>query len=371
MTHPQASDPKSRVRTSPLSEREVTEFLEQLHAMTRSGLPLPSGLRAASSELETAELRAAFAHLADHLEGGASLDSALVAEANRFPAHLRGLVIAGVKTGRLTDVLGELVESGNLGHELRRKVWASAAYPLMILIVVIGLVFAICHLSAQAAVGVSVQSMLLDFGMPSRAAPQAVAVQAITRFIADHTVVILTGLVGSILVGYLAWRFALMPPARQRFLESIPWIGPMIRFASLAEFCHLAALLIEAETPLPEALDLAGASVRDPALAESCGRMARSVAEGRSLTSALQLWGDLPAGLGQLLAWGEEGQNLGEALRFAADMFETRAEAQATFAGQVLGASLLILILWWIGFAIAAIYLPIVDAIGGIGRLAG
>ncbi len=365
----EAAEARSAGRTSPLSEREVTELLEQLHAMTRSGLPLPSGLRAAGSELETGELRVTFNHLADHLEQGVSLDSALVAEANRFPAHLQGLVLAGVRTGRLADVLGEVVQGGNLGQELRRKVWASIAYPVMVLSLVVGLVFVICHLAAQSHVGLSIRGALLDFGVAPQTSASAEAVQVITQFVADHDLWIIAGLAGALVASYLTWRFALSPPRRQRFLESIPLIGPMIRFVALAEFCHLTALLIEAEVPLPEALNLAGASVRDPALAEACGLMASSVAEGQTLTSALQLWTTLPAGLGQLLAWGEEGQDLDEALRFAADMFETRAEVQATFAGQVLGALLLLLILWWIGFAVAAIYLPITDAMRGLSRL--
>jgi len=356
--------------TSPLSEREVTELLEQLHAMTRSGLPLPSGLRAASSELESPRLRDTFAHLADHLEGGGGLDSALIAEANRFPAHLRGLVLAGARTGRLADVLGEMVQSGNLGQELRRKVWASVAYPLVILGMVVALVFVICHLATQVRIDLTMDSLARDFGLERPRWSTASAVLGITGFIAENDVALLAGLGVSILVAYLTWR-ACSPPVRRRFLESIPLIGPMIRFASLAEFCHLSALLVEAETPLPEALHLAGASVRDPALAEACGRMASSVAEGQTLTAALRLWASLPAGLGQLLAWGEDQQQLDQALRFAGDMFESRAETQAAFSGQVLGATLLVLILWWIGFAIAAIYVPISVAIGTLSKLAG
>ena len=302
--------------TSPLSERDVTELLEQLHAMTRSGLPLPSGLRAASSELESPKLRETFADLADHLEGGGGLDSGLVAEANRFPAHLRGLVLAGARTGRLADVLGEMVQSGNLGQELRRKVWASVAYPLVILGMVVALVFVICHLATQVQTGLTFDQLARDFGVERNPWTTSSSVTGITGFIAENDVALLAGLGISILIGYLTWR-ACSPPARQRFLESIPLIGPMIRFAGLAEFCHLAALLVEAETPLPEALNLAGASVRDPALAEACGRMASSVEGGQTLTASLRLWTGLPAGLGQLLAWGEDQQQLDQALRFA------------------------------------------------------
>lgn len=339
----------------PLSDREVTELLDQLHALTRSGLPLPQGLRAASGELESPPLRATFARLADLLESGRGLDAALLQEASRFPAHLRGLALAGARTGRLADILGEVVQGSNLGQELRRRVWLAAAYPLLLLTIVLGMTCFICHLSTRVSEGITVDQQM--FNLPPSST--AVAMYSLTQFIAAHDATMLLGLVVVGAVGFVWWRLGLGPSRRRRLLEAIPLLGPMLQFVALAEFCHLAALLVEADTPLPEALDLAGGSVRDASLAETCGRVAASVAAGHSLAGSLRLWTNLPAGLGQLLAWGEASGELAGALRFAGDMFEARADSQATYSSQVIGAVLLVAILWWIGFAIATIYLPL------------
>lgn len=351
----------------PLAERDVVELLEQLALLTRSHLPLPAGLRAASVELESAPLRAAFLDLATHLEQGRGLDAALLAEAHRFPAHLHGLVLAGARSGRLADLLAEVVQGSNLGHELRRQVWGALAYPALVLAAVVGLTVFICRISAQV-----IDRFLLDnFTNVSPMTSVATSIFALTKFFAEHDLAILTaGLVTGI-GGWLIWGFLAPPAARRRFLESLPLLGPMAQFVALAEFCHLAALLVELATPLPEAIRLAGASVGNSALAEDSYRVAASVARGESLSTALQGWSHLPAGLGQLLAWGEGEQNLSTALRFAGDMFEARAATQATFARQVFGASLFLLVFWWIGFAIASVYLPVTYSIRSISVLSG
>ena len=354
---------------APLTEREIISLLEQLQTLTQAGVPLPSGLRAASGELESAPLRATFADLARHLDQGRNLDAALLAEADRFPAHLQGLVRAGARSGRLADVLGEVVQASNLGYELRGRIWAALAYPAVVLFIIIGLTGVICHISSQM-----IESLLSkDFGMnyPPLSLFSAGATFALSQFIAANDIWLLIGFVLTGLVGWLGSKYLVKPAARRRFLGSLPLVGPLARFVALAEFCHLTALLVDANTPLPEAIDLAGSSVGDAALAEDCRATAQAVSAGEPFSSALQVWSGLPAGLGQLLAWGESQQSIGPALRFAGDMFEARAESQATFARQVLRASLLLLIIWFIGFALASIYLPITMAIQTLKALAG
>ena len=351
----------------PLSERDALGLLEELQTLTRAGLPLPAGLRAAAAELESAPLRAALLGLARHLDLGLGLDAALLAVANRFPAHLQALVAAGSRTGRLGDVLAEVVQGSNLGHELRRRLWTALAYPLAVLLVILGLTGFICRISSQT--GERFAAIFKDFGIN---VPFSVTmIFGLTNFFATNDLWFLLGAIVVGLASWIVWGVLVSPVARRRFTESLPLVGPMARFVALAEFCHLAALLIESRMPLPEAVRLAGASVGDPALAADVERVAAAVALGEPLSTSLQAWPRLPAGLGQLLAWGEGQQDLAGSLRFAGDMFESRAEAQGTFARQVLGASLLLLIVWWIGFAIASIYLPITQSIQLLSKLSG
>ena len=84
----------------------------------------------------------------------------------------------------------------------------------------------------------------------------------------------------------------------------------------------------------------------------------------------MRRWESIPAGLGQLFRWSEDRQNLAGALHLAGDMFESRARSQSNYASNVLVTFLFLLILWWIGFAIAALYLPLFSVLNLLSRLA-
>ena len=126
--------PLNAVR-GPLSRLEAAEFARQLSGMATAGLPLPSGLRALSEELPRGALRTMLHDLASRVEAGESLDSALEAEGPRFPAPLRGLIVAGVRSGRLAEALGRFLEMDDLGDSLRRRLSWGLLYPLMMLLI--------------------------------------------------------------------------------------------------------------------------------------------------------------------------------------------------------------------------------------------
>ena len=333
-------------------------------------MPLPSGLRAASAGAGIG-LKPSRDVRATSLSGstrGQGLDAVAGSpKQNGSPATCKGWSRRGIEVRTPGGCAGRS-RAGEQPwrQELRRKVWASAAYPVAVLGVVIALTFFICHLSSRIAEQISTGK---EFGVDG--SPLVDIMYKLTKYIADHDLWIAGGMALTAILAFLVWRFCLSAPARQRSVEAVPLYGTMVRFMALAEFCHLTALLVEANTPLPAALNLAGGSVRDSALAETCGQVATRVAEGHPLAEALQGWTTLPASLGQILAWGEDQQDLARALRFAGDVFETRAESQANFSSQVIGATLLILILCWVGFAIAMIYLPIAQGFRLLTALSG
>ena len=142
---------------------DLAELVGQLSSLARSGLPLPSGLRAAGREISSKKLRATFFEIADLVESGAALDQALLATRRRFPPHLRGLVLAGSRSGRLADLLAQFVRGANLGAELRKMFLWTLAYPIVALVVVMGQVAFICSLAIKAVE--SLMDQVPNYGM--------------------------------------------------------------------------------------------------------------------------------------------------------------------------------------------------------------
>ena len=76
---------------------------------------------------------------------GEKLETAIAAQGSRLPAHLRGLIVAGVRSGRLPIVLDQFAALARRQQDLRRRVLLALAYPAVLLGIMAALMV-FCHL---------------------------------------------------------------------------------------------------------------------------------------------------------------------------------------------------------------------------------
>src|SRR5262249_49730530 len=151
-------------------------------------------------------------------------------------------------------------------------------------------------------------------------------------------------------------------------LSGIPVVGAVWRNTSLAEFCHLLALLLECEVTLVEGLRLTGVGVPDDSIHRACRGMSRDVEQGLSLSQAVSRQVVCPRGFHRVLTWAEGHQSLPQSLHMLGEMFEARARAQAGFAGSVLGVIAVLSIMFGVAVMVIGLFLPLYTLIS---KLAG
>jgi type II secretory pathway component PulF len=339
-----------------LTNDEVVEFARHVAGLADSGLALPAGLRALGQELPGGPLARATAALAGRLEEGESIDQALKAPGHRFPPHLAAIVRAGLRAGRLGEVLNRFVEFERDAAELRRRLWLALAYPLILLGTLAGLFAFSAHVIVK-----EFDTILKDFGLALPAITRALL--GVSRAIVDAGWGLLLAPAVGLGVLWLGGRGLFSASWRRRISSGIPLIGPLRRWTALAEYCHLLALLLEYRLPLPEALVLAGDAVRDADLADASRRLARAVEAGAPLGEATEHRRLFPIGFGRLLDWSQAHRSLPEVLNMAGDTFAARARAQATLVGIVSLVAAVILVIWGVMFILLGLYLPLVRLI--------
>lgn len=323
--------------------------------LARSGRPLGPGLGALGSELPHGRLRQSLFELSAALNRGKPLDAALEEQKERIPPHLRGLVQGGLRSGRLGDILGRFSAYMAIGTELKRKLWLSMAYPIMSILVAISLfVFVNVVLVTQF------ENIFRDFGIPLPGL--TVGILLISHVLRAGWPALLIAVV-AIVVLWLVLRIVLKPPDRRSLATKIPVIGGVWRYTSWAEFCHLLALLLESELPLPEALRLAGEGVQNSDLDRACQVMAGEVEQGGTLAKAMAARPELPSGLARLLRWATKQNAIAEILHMAGEMFEARARGQAMFAGTVMAVLSVVIVLWGVFSVVIGLMLPMVTLI--------
>src|SRR6202521_4814902 len=92
-------------RAAGLSADDLITLNEEIAGMARAGLPLDKGLAALAREMGRGRLQKVTAQLAADLEAGHPLPEAIERQGKRMPLFYAGLVEAGVRAGRVSEVL--------------------------------------------------------------------------------------------------------------------------------------------------------------------------------------------------------------------------------------------------------------------------
>jgi general secretion pathway protein F len=336
-----------------LTSEETAELTNQVAELAKAGLPLASGLRALADELPSRRVAAVLHELADQLERGIPLAAALEAQGSRFPSHLRGLLLAGVRSGRLAETFEEFVEIQRNRIEQRHRIWTILAYPLVLLAMVLGMyVFSVAFVPGFAKVYSD-----FDADLPS--------VTVLLLHLASPLMVGVNLAMVGVLIAAAMFLASLRTRAAwaQDLCYGVPVIGPLWRWSRLAEFSRLMGLLLDQEVPLPKALRLSGEGVGDPYLAKGCRRLARMVEDGNSLADSLPQVRQFPASLRPVVQWGQQVPALSSAFRAAAEMYNGRAYVQSTFLEVIALPFVLVIVLASVGFLVIALFMPLISLI--------
>jgi type II secretory pathway component PulF len=97
-----------------MSPDDLIALNEQIAGMARAGLPLDQGLDGLARDMGRGRLRRVTQALADDLRAGHPLPEALERLKGQVPPYYANLVTAGVRTGRLPEVLSTLTAYARL-----------------------------------------------------------------------------------------------------------------------------------------------------------------------------------------------------------------------------------------------------------------
>jgi len=123
---------------SAVKRRELITFCFHLEQLTRAGVPLLEGLADLRDSIDHPRFKEIVADLIDSIEGGAQLSQALAGHPRVFDPIFINLIKAGVSTGKLPDVLQDLMEGLKWQDELASQAKKAVMYPSFVLLLVVG-----------------------------------------------------------------------------------------------------------------------------------------------------------------------------------------------------------------------------------------
>jgi type II secretory pathway component PulF len=319
-----------------MTDEELIALNEEIAGMARAGLPLDQGLAAMGREMGRGNLQRITLALAADLRAGHPLAEALRRQENRVPPFYASLVAAGVRSGRIGEVLGTLTVYARTLANLRATVREALYYPATVML------FSL-FLFGLLGFGILPQfdEIFQEFGMTL----PTVTVLILGIFRNPWPYLVGPLLFLAAVVGVAAWqvrRAEQASPAWARAIYSVPILGTLLHSARLAAFTDLLAILVDHQLPLPEAFVLAGAASTDPVMAHAARDVEESLREGVPLGEALRGRGLVPEWVAWMAGLGEKRGTLGASLRQIASLYRHEAEMRAALLRNVLPPFLII-----------------------------
>ena len=262
-----------------IGRSEFLLFNQQLAAITDAGLPLEKSLRELAGDIQSKALRQHVQDIADELERGDSIEMAFAKRQSAFPPLYGKILQAGVKTGRLSDMLISLNRHLRFSTQTRRMLWQAVAYPLVVVTLAALVLTGVALLVTPVMSGVMAE---MDGPIPSST---RIAL-GMGRYVGPFWIG-----AGGLVVGCVVLSRVLSATAggrrlREAVLLRLPILGRLHRRSLLSHFADSLALAISSGQDVTTAVPLAGSAVGSQTLVDDCDRVAAGLSAGESLEQA-------------------------------------------------------------------------------------
>jgi general secretion pathway protein F len=298
--------------------RELAIVFRSIASLVSAGVPLDKAL-VASEAVASVRLKALLTEATTKLRQGESLAGALQQATGLVPALAIGMIRAGERGGRMSRALEEVATQLELEAELMSRVRQALAYPMLLATVGTATVLVI------TTVVVPRFAELLE-GAGQQLPPATRFLLSTSSLVQHHGWLIAAAIIGVLLLG-IRWRRTAAGALRwDRGLLALPLLGAIRRALASARCCRALGGMLESGMPLLAALDAVGPALGDREVAARLGRARELVAQGVSLTQALDRSQVLnPAAL-QLVAVGESSGQLALMVERAGSLAAQHAE---------------------------------------------
>jgi len=349
----QAQGSKANLEYIRIKTQDIDIFTRQLASLLRSGVPILNALLLISRQAETGALSKLAGSLEKRVSEGGTFSGAIAEYPRNFNNLYINMVLAGEKSGALGEALSSLAEYRKKEREIRQKIAAALAYPLLMIVVGIATIFIMLTLFLPKFTGF--------FENAHQALPLCTRILiGISGFMAAYWYWFLI-----ILVLALAVFGRVERGTKKKFFIDLvklhaPFIKGFIKYAEVAKFARTLSLLIKNGIPVCDGLELA-AGVLDSDVFREYLKESRIkiIKQGCTLSDSLKNTDVFPAFAVNMISVGEEGGKLEGALRDISEIYEGEVEQAMKIAAALLEPALILIIGGMVGFIVFAMLLPI------------
>ncbi len=334
--------------------QEISIMTRQMATLVGAGLPIVEALNALIDQTEKVRLKKVITQVRESVNEGSSLADAM----SRFPKVFSELYVnminAGESSGALDIVLKRLADFMENQVMLRNKVLSTLSYPIILVIVGIGILSFLLLSVVPKVVGI--------FDDLRQALPlPTVILIAVTDFLRGYWWILVLVVAGSILA---LRQYAVTGKGRQlynRMILKIPITGRLLRIIATTRFARTLAILLNSGIPLLQSMDIAKAVVNNAVISHAIESANEGIREGESIAEPLRRSKVFPPMVTHMIAVGEKTGELEQMLFKVSEAYENEIETTISRMTSLLGPIVIVVLGGIVLFIVLAILLPMIE----------
>jgi len=332
--------------------------------MINGGVSLVRCVDVVEQQTDCACLKEIIREIEVEVEGGATLSRAMAKFPRVFSNLSVGLVRAGEVGGVLDETLDRLATFLEKDMELRRKVKASMTYPVIVMIVAVGIVtFLVTFILPKF------MDLFLELGMTEEQFPlPTLILMKISNFATSKwyfAAMIIVGMVMGIN------RIKATKTGKRYYdtlLLRVPVFGSLNHKLAISRFARTLSTLLASGVPILQAMETVAGTVDNDVISDAILLSRASIREGDTIADPLANSRMFPPMVVQMITIGEETGQLDQMLEKVADFYDGEVDAALESLTAALEPVLIVFLGFVVGFIVVAMFLPLIGIISSLSQ---
>lgn len=350
--------------------RHLAIFYTQLADLLKSGVPLLRSLNLLERQAINPALKLVIQDVGEQVADGKRLAEAMRRHPRVFGELAVSMVRAGEEGSFLEDVLKRIANFTDHQEDLKARVVGAMVYPVFLL--VMGTIIVVAMLIFFVPKFIPIFERMREKGELPWATTTLIGLSESAE---AYGLVLLAVVV---MVSVALGRYIKTDEGRMNFdrfrLASLrigPYggfgpvvigIGPIVRSLAIARFCRILGTLLHNGVPILQSLRIAKDATGNRVLSLAIAAAAENISAGKSLAQPLAGSGQFPEEVVEMIAVGEEANNLEQVLIDIADNLERHTNRHLELFVRLLEPIMLLMLAGVILFVVAALLLPILQS---------
>lgn len=295
-------------------QKDLIVFARQLSVMVSANVPIVRSLRILIKQISNPVLKVIVSELADEVEGGAKLSTALARHPEVFDDFFVNIIRSGETSGKLDEVLEYLATQKEKDYDLISKIRGAMIYPVFIIsgLIIVGIVMMIFVIPRLTGI-------LTESGAQLPLTTRILI--GTSNFLSNYWWLLLIIIVG-LIVGL---RFYIRTPSGAYywgyFKIKIPIFGPLFRRIYLVRFTRSLSTLLKGGVDLLTSLRIVSDVVGNKVYKDLIDQTIKEVEDGNPVSTVFMKSEEVPIMVSQMMSIGEQTGKMEEVLDRISDFY--------------------------------------------------